>query len=85
MRTGRTVSWRRSWSRRPPIQSSATTSGGGPLGWVVLRFLLRYLVIGVAAWLLLVKLHAHPLGLFAGVTAPFLALTLEAVRLQRQR
>lgn len=55
------------------------------LVWAVARVVVRYAVIGFVAWLLLVKLHAHPLGLFAGVTAPVLALAVEAVRLQRPR
>lgn len=54
------------------------------LVWAVTRVVVRYAVIGFVAWLLLVKLHAHPLGLFAGVTAPVLALAIEAVRLQRR-
>jgi hypothetical protein len=56
----------------------------GRIGWAVLRFVLRYVVIGVAAWVLLAKLRAHPVGLIAGVTAPVVALTVEAVRLQRR-
>jgi hypothetical protein len=53
--------------------------------WAVTRVILRYAVIGFAAWVLLVKLRAHPLGIFAGVTAPVIALAVEAVRLQRPR
>ena len=51
--------------------------------WLAARYIGRYLVIGVAAWAALVHLKAHPLGLFAGVTVPVLAIGIEAVRLAR--
>jgi hypothetical protein len=65
----------------------AATAPRAPVSlvWAVTRVVLRYAVIGFGAWVLLVKLHAHPLGLFAGVTAPVIALAAEAVRLQRPR
>jgi hypothetical protein len=56
----------------------------GRIGWAILRFVFRYAIIGVAAWVLLAKLRAHPIGLIAGVTAPVVALAAEAVRLQRR-
>lgn len=42
--------------------------------------LARYGIIAVAAWAALVPLCAHPLGLFAGVSAPVLAIAIEAIR-----
>jgi len=53
----------------------------GRVAWVLFKFIGRYLVIGVAAWAVLVPLRAHPVGLFAGVTVPVLAIAIEAVRL----
>ena len=53
--------------------------------WASFRFIARYLVIAVLAWAILVPLHAHPLGVFAGVTAPVLAIGVEALRLARRR
>jgi hypothetical protein len=53
----------------------------GRLAWLAARFIGRYLVVGAAAWVVLVPLQAHPLGLFAGVTAPIAAIGVEAVRL----
>ena len=53
--------------------------------WAAFRFISRYGVIAVLAWAILVPLHAHPLGVFAGVTAPVLAIGIEAVRLARRR
>jgi len=49
--------------------------------WFVAGFVGRYLAVGLAAWAFLVPLDAHPLGLFAGVTTPVLAIGIEAVRL----
>jgi len=56
----------------------------GGVVWALVKFIGRYLVIGIAAWAVLVPLHAHPLGLFAGVSVPVLAIGIEAVRLVRR-
>ena len=53
------------------------------VAWILVKFIGRYLVIGLAAWAVLVPLRAHPLGLFAGVTVPVLAIGIEAIRLAR--
>lgn len=68
---------------RPAAGDAPPPTAGA--AWAIVRFVLRYGVIGLAAWLLLVKLHAHPLGVFAGVTAPVIAIGIEAVRLTRTR
>ncbi len=54
------------------------------ISWTLLKFVGRYVVIAVAAWVLLARLRAHPVGVVAGVTAPIVAMTIEAVRLQRR-
>jgi hypothetical protein len=51
--------------------------------WAAFRFIARYGVITVLAWAVLVPLRAHPLGVFAGVTAPVIAIGIEALRLVR--
>jgi hypothetical protein len=51
------------------------------VAWILAKFIGRYLVVGLVAWAVLVPLRAHPLGLFAGVTVPVLAIGIEAVRL----
>jgi hypothetical protein len=51
--------------------------------WLLARFIGRYLAAGLVAWVVLVPLRAHPLGLFAGVTVPVVAIGVEAVRLAR--
>jgi len=54
------------------------------VAWTLARFIGRYLVVGVAAWAVLVPLRADPLGVFAGVSVPVLAIGVEAVRLARR-
>ena len=61
--------------------SPGTGLSRGRVTWIVAKYVGRYVVIGVAAWAVLVPLQAHPLGLFAGVTAPVAAIGLEALRL----
>ena len=58
---------------------------GGRGAWLLLKVIGRYLVIGIAAWAVLVPLRAHPLGLFVGVTVPVAAIGLEALRLALAR
>jgi hypothetical protein len=53
----------------------------GRLAWTLARFAGRYAAVGLIAWAVLVPLRAHPLGLFAGVTVPVVAIGIEAVRL----
>ena len=65
-----------------PTEPAAAPRAGA---WAAFRFIARYGVIAILAWAILVPLHAHPLGVFAGVTAPVLAIGIEAVRLLRRR
>ncbi|MEW5982145.1 MAG: hypothetical protein AB1806_07210 [Acidobacteriota bacterium] len=51
----------------------------------VVWFVLRYALLAAGAYVILIPLRAHPLGVISGVTAPVAAIALEAVRLQWQR
>lgn len=62
----------------------AARLSGATRAWLAVRFFGRYLAVGLAAWAALVPLKAHPLGLFAGVTVPVLAIGIEALRLARR-
>jgi hypothetical protein len=53
------------------------------VAWALLKFIGRYLVTVFAGWVVLVPLHAHPVGLFAGVSVPVLAIAIEAIRFAR--
>jgi hypothetical protein len=67
------------------LDGPAGRESRGRRAWTLARFIGRYLVVGFVAWTVLVPLRAHPLGLFAGVTAPVLAIGIEAFRLARAR
>ena len=67
-----------------PVDESAYVSKGA-VAWALFKFIGRYAVIGLSAWAVLVPLRAHPIGLFAGVTVPVIAIGIEAVRLVRHR
>ena len=72
--------------RKASAPGRTSPGAGAPKGravWALAKFIGRYLVIGVGGWVVLVPLHANPLGLFAGVSVPVLAIGIEAVRLVR--
>jgi hypothetical protein len=70
---------------RAAASPDATPAASRAAVWAAFRVIARYGVIAVLAWAILVPLRAHPLGVFAGVTAPVLAIGIEAVRLARRR
>ncbi len=51
----------------------------------VLRFTTRYLVLGLLAYLMLVRLSLHPVGLIVGVSSIVVAAAIEAARGLRPR
>jgi hypothetical protein len=74
----------RKTSVRAAGERAAAASASRAAGWAAFRFVARYGIIAVLAWAVLVPLRAHPLGVFAGVTAPVLAIGIEAIRLMRR-
>ena len=60
--------------RRPGLAAAA---------WVLTKYVTRYGVIAVIAWLVLVPLHASPVWMFAGVSAPVAAIAIEAAMTRR--
>jgi hypothetical protein len=47
------------------------------------RLVARYALLAVAAYVMLVRLRLHPVGMLAGVSTPFIAVALEVVHLAR--
>ncbi len=47
------------------------------------RFVGRYALLALAAYVMLAYLHAHPLGLLLGAASPVVAVAIEAVRFLR--
>jgi hypothetical protein len=60
--------------------SGASRAGARRAAWALTRFITRYGVLAVAAWVVLVPLHATPIAVFAGVSIPVLAIGIEAAR-----
>jgi hypothetical protein len=54
-----------------------------PSPWVVVKFFLRYALLAAGAYVMLMLLHLHPVGLVAGVSSIFIGMFVEAVRLVR--
>jgi hypothetical protein len=70
--------------KRTAASPDGAAAASRAAAWAAFRFMARYGVIAVLAWAVLVPLHAHPLGVFAGVSAPVLAIGIEAFRLARR-
>jgi hypothetical protein len=51
--------------------------------WRLVNFFTRYVILAVAAYVMLVRLRLHPVGLFVGASSPFLAAFVAAVRFLR--
>ena len=51
--------------------------------WTLTKYVTRYGVVAVAAWVVLVPLHASPVWLFAGVSVPVAAIGIEALLTRR--
>jgi hypothetical protein len=84
IRVGVDAALRKASPRAEGEPAAAAVSASRAAGWAAFRFVARYGIIAVLAWVVLVPLRAHPLGVFAGVTAPVLAIGVEAVRLVRR-
>jgi hypothetical protein len=63
-----------------PVAPSATRAGQRQAARHLLRFVGRYLVLGVLAYLMLTRLRLHPVGLIVGVSAIVVAATVEALQ-----
>lgn len=58
---------------------------GRRLAWHAVKFIGRFALLAVAAYVMLTRFRAHPVGVLAGVSAPFLAAIAALFRLWRQR
>jgi uncharacterized protein YuzB (UPF0349 family) len=70
-------------SRASPDHAAVNPPSTPAIAWTFVRFVGRYGLIAVAAWIVLVPLGASPSWLFAGVTVPVVAIGIEAIRLVR--
>jgi len=44
-------------------------------------FVLRYALLAIGAYVMLARLHLHPIGVIAGASAPVAAVAIEAIRM----
>jgi hypothetical protein len=51
--------------------------------WLVAKFIGRYALLALAAYVMLIFLRAHPAGLLAGAASPVVAVAVEALRVAR--
>jgi hypothetical protein len=70
----------------PGLDGSGAASRSGRCGavWRAVAFLGRFALLALAAYVMLARFHAHPVGILAGVTAPFLAAMAQLPRLRRR-
>lgn len=55
------------------------------VAWHVVKYAGRFALLAVAAYVMLTRFRAHPVGVLAGVSAPFLAAVVALARFWRQR
>lgn len=66
---------------------SAPAAGPAPAAgrraWLMVKFLGRYALLAVVAYVMLACFRVHPVGLLAGATAPFVAAVMHVMRSSR--
>ncbi len=68
-----------------PGVSGAASQGRGRRrpAWLVVKFLGRYALLALAAYVMLIFLRAHPVGLLAGAASPVVAVAVEGLHVAR--
>jgi hypothetical protein len=56
---------------------------GGRRAFLTAKFLARYALLAVAAYVMLTCFRLHPVGVLAGATSPFVAALVQAARMFR--
>lgn len=51
--------------------------------WLVVRFVGRYALLALVAYVMLVRFRVHPVGLLVGAASPAVAAAIEGVRVMR--
>jgi hypothetical protein len=62
------------------VAAGAPERARAPRGRIALQLAGRYALLGFAAYVMIVRLRLHPLGLLAGASSIVAAVTVEAVR-----
>ena len=78
-------------SRAPSLPTPETEgakageSGRNSAGFALVKFFTRHVIVAVAAYVMMVRLHLEPLGLLAGVSSLGVAVAIESFRDVRWR
>src|SRR5262249_55222232 len=54
-------------------------------GWTLVKFVTRYGILAAVAYVMMVRLRAHPVWMVAGASSFVAAVTVEAIRQLRRR
>ena len=77
------LSGRLAASRVPP-EALAQQAPLGPrrlVAWTVAKFMGRYALLGIVAYVMIARLRLHPIGLLAGVSSVAAAAAIESLRM----
>ena len=66
-------------------QSSRLRSRASSRAWTLVKFITRYGILAAVAYVMMVRLRAHPVWMVAGASSFVAAVTVEAVRQLRRR
>jgi len=69
----------------PRGSGEAAKAGRKPPGFALVKFFTRHVIVAVAAYVMMVRLHLEPLGLLAGVSSLGVAVAIESFRDVRWR
>ncbi|MGE5359193.1 MAG: hypothetical protein ACM3NQ_09255 [Bacteroidales bacterium] len=66
-------------------RADRTAAGTAPRRrlWMLLKFTSRYALLVLAAYVMLVRLHLHPLGVMLGASTPVICAAIESVTIAR--
>jgi hypothetical protein len=67
-----------------PAGAATGALGRGRRVLLLVNFLIRYALLGLGAYVMLVRLRLHPVGLAAGVSSPVIAAGVELLRQLRR-
>ena len=78
------------WAIRGTVDALVALRSGGETGristaFTLVKFFTRHVIVAVAAYVMMVRLHLEPLGLLAGVSSLGVAVAVESFRDVRWR
>jgi hypothetical protein len=78
------------WAIRGTVDGLVALRSGGETGristvFVLVKFFTRHVIVALAAYGMMVRLHLHPMGLLVGVSSLGVAVGVEALRDLRWR